>query len=76
MRATWRAGWAALVVLGCGGEGGGRGDADGVSFPHLLVHKPLSNKTHGEPKIALKRRQAAHFLWTALTTGHPEILAQ
>lgn len=33
-------------------------------------------KSSSDPKIALTRRQAAHFLWTALTTGHPEILSE
>lgn len=30
-------------------------------------------KSPDDPRIALTRRQAAHFLWTALTIAHPEI---
>lgn len=33
-------------------------------------------KSPSDPKIALTRRQAAHFLWTALTAGRPEILSE
>ncbi len=58
-----------LDVLPAGEATSGLWQVDGV------IHGAFV-KSPDDPKIALTRRQAAHFLWTALTTGHPEILSE
>ncbi len=58
-----------LDVVPAGEATSGLWQVDGVAHGDFV-------KSSSDPKIGLTRRQAAHFLWTALTTGSPQILSE
>lgn len=58
-----------LDVVPASGATSGLWQVDGV------IHGAFV-KSADDPNIALTRRQAAHFLWTALTEGRPEIISE
>lgn len=60
---------AGLEVVSASEATSGLWQVEGVSHGAFV-------KAPQDPRIALTRRQAAHFLWTALTRDRPEILSE